>query len=748
MIESLATNRATFRVLLVDDDPYCLEIVKHMLSKAANTNFELEYASTFEQALSPINACKHDAYIFDYYLGDQTGLDLLKYAQHHKCSGPVIMLTGHADQEMGLQLVRAGAADYLDKAEITSTLLERSIRYSVEKFRAESQFRKLVDCAPFGMLVTDDDQRIVLANQRAGQMFNFDVTELDGMPLDAIISEKEATSATTDHGSSASSLENMQGIRRNGDIFPVDFSVSSFDVNGRPLVIWGLRDITETVNAQREILRNRRKLENERAKISAMIRSTPHGLCFLQSNWMIGHANNAFYRIAGIESSVEQVSFGILFSSPESFASYTKEVEAALASGSRHIKELMLLRSGKPMWCEISVARVGLRPNQSSFIATITDLTPQKRTQLELKEQVGRLTALREIDLAIAGDLQSQNTLEVFLEKVEQHLGVDACTVLRFSHDTGKLYFEANRGFGTHALQHTTLGPGEGTAGRAASECRTIIIEDEKELRQAFEKSPLLKNERFVSYYAVPLIAHGKVQGVLELFHRSYFTRVPTWMDFLNTLAGQAAIALDNANLFEGLQKLNSELCTAYDATLLGWSRALELRDIETHGHTLRVTELTVRLARRMGLSEEMLTHIQRGAMLHDIGKMGVPDSILLKPGPLSDSEWEIMRKHPSYAYDLLKPVKFLEPALDIPLHHHEKWNGTGYPRQLSGNDIPLSARIFAVIDVWDALRTDRPYRAKWSEDEARNFLAEQAGKHFDPEIVQLFLSNGLSHEC
>jgi putative nucleotidyltransferase with HDIG domain len=187
----------------------------------------------------------------------------------------------------------------------------------------------------------------------------------------------------------------------------------------------------------------------------------------------------------------------------------------------------------------------------------------------------------------------------------------------------------------------------------------------------------------------------------------------------------------------------------AYDATIEGWSRALELRDQETEGHTLRVTDMTVRLAQELSVSSEELIHIRRGALLHDIGKMGVPDRILLKPGKLDGEEWEIMKRHTNYAYEMLWPIEFLRPAIDIPYGHHERWDGTGYPRQLKAEQIPLSARLFAVADVWDALTSDRPYRKAWPEQKALEYITTNAGKHFDPRVVELFfiLRNKMGQE-
>jgi HD-GYP domain-containing protein (c-di-GMP phosphodiesterase class II) len=250
-----------------------------------------------------------------------------------------------------------------------------------------------------------------------------------------------------------------------------------------------------------------------------------------------------------------------------------------------------------------------------------------------------------------------------------------------------------------------------------------------------------MANEGFVAYVGAPLVAKGVARGVLEVFHRGPLAPDAEWLDFLETLAEQAAIAVDNSGLFTELQRSNTDLELAYDTTLEGWSHALDLRDKETEGHTQRVTDLTEQLARAMGIGEGELIHVRRGALLHDMGKMGIPDAILLKPGPLTDEEWVIMRKHPQYAYELLAPIPYLRPALDIPYCHHEKWDGTGYPRQLRGEQIPLAARLFAVVDVWDALRSDRPYRPAWPEDKVREHVLALSGSHFDPRVVQAFMA-------
>jgi putative nucleotidyltransferase with HDIG domain len=348
--------------------------------------------------------------------------------------------------------------------------------------------------------------------------------------------------------------------------------------------------------------------------------------------------------------------------------------------------------------------------------------------------------ALREIDQAITGSVDFQRVLKVVLKHTINELGVDAAVILLYDPEEQSLHYEIGSGFLAESLQHTHLQLGQGYAGRAALGKQTIYIPNLQVRNTDFLRSPTFHQEGFICYFGVPLIAKSEIKGVLEIFHRTPLNPDIEWLSFMETLAGQVAIAIDNATLYKNLQHSNEELSLAYDATIEGWSRALDLRDRETEGHTLRVTKLTVEMATEMGLNKEELIHIRRGALLHDIGKMGVPDRILLKPDTLTDEEWKIMHKHPIFAYEMLSPITFLRPALDIPYCHHERWDGTGYPRKLKDNDIPLVARIFAVVDVWDALTSNRPYRPAWTKEQTLEHIQEQSGKHFDPKVVDVFL--------
>ena len=399
--------------------------------------------------------------------------------------------------------------------------------------------------------------------------------------------------------------------------------------------------------------------------------------------------------------------------------------------------EFSLPIAGKERWFD---ARLISNP-PSQFILSARDITRYKESEIRMQTQLQQLSALRSIDLAIASGLDLNLLLSKLLDHVTTLLHVDAASVLLLGDETNMLKFAAGKGFRTNILQHTRLKLGEGCAGQVALERRMINIPDLTKEKVEFDRSPLFSSENFVTYYGVPLMAKGRLLGVLEVFHRTFIDPNSDWLDFLNIISGQAAIAVDSAMMYKDLQRSNIDLSLAYNATIDGWSRTLDLRDKETEGHTRRVTDITLRLAASIGMDDAELIHIRRGATLHDIGKVAIPDHILFKPGPLTNEEWETMRQHPRYAIELLSPINYLAPALSIPHWHHEKWDGTGYPDRLGREDIPFSARLFALVDVYDALTSNRPYRNAWSKQDAVQYIENQSGKHFDPGLTTEFLN-------
>ncbi len=384
----------------------------------------------------------------------------------------------------------------------------------------------------------------------------------------------------------------------------------------------------------------------------------------------------------------------------------------------------------------------------SEWLRTFSALSNQASAALEnafllseANKRLKRLQALHDIDLAITSNLDPRVTLKVLLNEVSVQLEVDATCVFSYDQGSTTLTYSLGRGFRGNRIEVLRFKPGEGVVGEAALGRHPVMVRDTRSCKDLTEdERALLEEENFISYGALPMVAKGGLLGVLGIFHRSPLDFDKEWVNFLESLAMLASIAVDNARLFSNLERANTELRIAYDATIEGWARALELRDLETKGHSQRVTDLTVELARRLGIGEEEIIHVRRGALLHDVGKMAIPDSILLKPAKLTPQEWEIMKKHPEYAYQMLYPISYLRPALDIPYCHHERWDGKGYPRGLKGEEIPLAARIFAVVDAWDAMTHDRPYRPALSRERALEEIKRGSGTQFDPKIVEVFL--------
>ncbi len=368
------------------------------------------------------------------------------------------------------------------------------------------------------------------------------------------------------------------------------------------------------------------------------------------------------------------------------------------------------------------------------------ELQERLKAEKQLSQQLNNLSALRAVGGAINASMDLNLTLSILLDQVVSKLDVDACDVLLLNPYTRTLDFAAGRGFSTQLINRASLKSNSTYAWRVINQRQLLFVDNISADSENIISSQFIETENFISYIGAPLIAKKVTNGVLEIFHHTPLVRDKNWFDYLEAMADQAAIAIDNATMFQELQRANIDLTLAYDKTIEGWARALELRDGATEGHSQRVMKLTLDLASKLGMDEGELVKVRRGALLHDIGKMGIPDSILLKPGPLTDEEWIIMKKHPEYAFQMLKDVAYLKTSIEIPHYHHEHWDGSGYPKGLRGDQIPLSARIFSVIDVWDALISERPYRKAWSTKKTLTYISENSGKQFDPKVVSLFL--------
>jgi HD-GYP domain-containing protein (c-di-GMP phosphodiesterase class II) len=358
-----------------------------------------------------------------------------------------------------------------------------------------------------------------------------------------------------------------------------------------------------------------------------------------------------------------------------------------------------------------------------------------------LERQQSQIQSMRSVERAITSSLDLSVILNVFLDQAMAQLNADAASVMQLDAQSHAFTMAASRGYLKNDYTATRFRADHNLALQASLERKTVFLSGSTPEDPALGNQPLMRSEEFLTYLAAPLIAHGQVKGVLEVFRRKIRDQDSEWQDLLESLAVQGAIAIDNAESFLNLQRTHSELKLACDSTIEGWSRAVDLRAQEAEGHSLRVSDLVVRLAEKMGIPVEQMLSIRRGSLLHDIGKIGVPDQILWKPESLTEDEWTLMRQHPKYAEQLLSPIEFLRSAIDIPKYHHERWDGRGYPYGLAGTDIPLAARLFSIVDVWDSLQARRPFRSPWTHADTMEYLKKGSGSQFDPEAVDAFLN-------
>ena len=340
----------------------------------------------------------------------------------------------------------------------------------------------------------------------------------------------------------------------------------------------------------------------------------------------------------------------------------------------------------------------------------------------------------------LQASLDVQDPLPDVLVLLASTVKADAITALRYNLPLQRFDLLAAHGLNAREIAKLKLYFETGPVGRVAEERQTIWIEDMLAAKPGTHPISQLTEEGFRSYLALPLIGHNDFLGILEIVWRKTPEIQTLDTGFLTRVAEQISFTMERSSIVKDLRHSNEGLSSAYNAMVEGLSRALELRDIETEGHTRRVSVLMMRFGEHMQIPSAQWDAIKQGALLHDIGKLGIPDAILLKPGSLTQREREVMQQHAMYGYRILAPIINLRQTLDIALYHHERWDGSGYPYGLKGEQIPLVARLFAVADVFDALTSDRPYRSAWSHSQAVEYLREQSGRLFDPKIVELFL--------
>jgi PAS domain S-box-containing protein len=497
----------------------------------------------------------------------------------------------------------------------------------------------------------------------------------------------------------------------------------------------------------------RLELEKSTSQFREVLQNLQLAAVILDTNGLVTFCNDYFLKLTGWKrKDVLQKYWFDLFAPPELFEEY-RELFAKILQGhvsTAHIETYIAIRRGERRL--IAWNNTNLRDVNGNLVGIARigeDITERRdaeeklrRSFAETRLHLSRLTALRQIDTAITSDQHVQEKIQSILTTIQDSLNVDAVNILLVEEHHNTVTSAGKQGGLLDQYKFERLDGMDLFLNQLSRKSRPVVVTNllhEKPPRWLQRRLP--DHPAYTVYAAAPLKASGNLIGVLEIFSTKDNLLDQDWLSHFQTLALQTAIAIDSVTMVQHIKDARNELAEAYEATLIGWAKALELHDKETRGHSDRMIELVERLGRRLGLDETALSNLKRGTLLHDIGKMGVPDSILQKPEPLDESEWATMRQHPQFAYDLLCMIPYLTGAMEVPYCHHERWDGTGYPRGLRGEEIPLNARIFSVIDVWDALTHDRPYRPAWSKEKALEYIQAQAGIQFDPQVAQQFVA-------
>jgi PAS domain S-box-containing protein len=474
---------------------------------------------------------------------------------------------------------------------------------------------------------------------------------------------------------------------------------------------------------------------NMTVQINSVYDSVTFPVLCIDQEGTIFRANQGACDISGYsQGEIERLSLDELFTSH----SINGTVSIQQLSSNQSTDMHLIHKSGNvvPVQCQVSH-----ETNPDQYFLMLYDLSPAKKTEEKLTVQIERMRALGKIDRAIISTMDIAFITDVVFDQICSQLHMDCSLLFMDVKNSPGLTCQHSRGL--------SLMSGNGSrpdcpqpimANRVAASGETIIIEDISQTHQFSNDSSAFPYQNIKFYAGIPLLNLGETIGVLEVCSTQPFKPDSEWVNFLELIAGQTTIAIVHVTQFHDIRRLNAELLNSYENTLEGWARVLEFKDQETKGHSDRVTKMAENLGKAMGLTSEELVHLRHGAILHDIGKLCVPEGILLKDGPLDDDEWNVMKQHPVYAQEFVADIQFLQPSTNIMLFHHERWDGSGYPLGLRGKQIPLAARIFMVIDVWDALSFDRPYRKAWPVEKVQEYLQVNAGVLFDPEIIELFM--------
>jgi PAS domain S-box-containing protein len=752
-------------ILYVEDDPFDVELTIRELARSGPLH-RVESVGTIQTARDLLNVAseRFDLVMIDLNLPDGNGVDLLAYIRSRGLPLATVVVTGAGDEEMAAALLKAGAEDYIVKEDDYLAHLAPMLESALQRYRSERMRRSRILNVIYADTSHEDVELARMHLNRFAPHIRIDpvasaaeiYSRLDAGCLagacDALVVEYRLPDANA-----LDLLKELYQIRGLKIPVLVVTGSGSEDVAAQALklgaadylvktqgYVFRLPSAIENAVTRAQLAFEQAALRESEARFRRLAENAPDLIfrILLKPELRFDYISPAAVHMIGYTPEEHYAEPGLLFRlvHPDDAGLLDR-----ISSGNARPGEPLLMRwlrkDGRMIWVEQRISYV--YNGEGGIIAVegiARDVTGQRETEDEMQRQLQRLASLRSIDQAISNSFDLNLVLVVLIEKVISELKVDAASILLYNQVTQMLEHSSGSGYRSRLVDRMGLRIGEAYAGLSMYERRLIQFPADDLPEPSRDTARLIAEEGFVSGVCAPLITKGEVKGVLQVFSRGMLKTETGWLGFLEVLSSQAAIAIDNAEMFQQMQRSNQDLKLAYDAMLDGWVRALDLRMREKHEHNRSVTRRVLELAEVMRVDPEDLGPIRRGALLHDIGQLAIPDSILLKPGPLSEEDWQTMRQHPRLALEMLAPIPSMDKALEIPYSHHEKWNGSGYPRGLKGDRIPLAARLFAVVDVWDAMTSDKPFRPALTREEALAYIREQSGQHFDPAVVEGFL--------
>ena len=752
------------KILYIEDNPIDADLTQIELSKQGG-RFEVTHVQSIQEALDLFFTAEQtdfDLILTDMNLADGNGLTLLAQIRNLKLPVAVVLVTGQGDEDTAVAALKAGADDYIIKHKNYLKNLPQTLENAYDQFKKtktraaqpikvlygehnavdiELTLRHIKAHSPhIQMDVVKDAKSMIEILDATTDETKYDVLLIDfhlpGEEISTLLQRilddplyMYPVVLITGHGNEETAVNVLKlGV--------LDYLVKTDGY------LYRLPSVLENAKNLYSLYQEKEALEKSEARFRLLAENAQDVIIRLKFSPQLyfDYISPALLAMTGYSPEEIYTDPRLLFlASEEKISSIDYFVQLISASETSQLVFPFITKDGRKIILEmrgrITLDETGSSPLQ--FDAIVRDMTERIETENKLQNRMQRLNSLHTIDTAINSSFDLSFTYVILLEQVVALAKNSAAAIVLFDPNPSIRSVAAVTGFITPEVNLYPQLLADPLPVKVAVERKVVNIQKDEIRSTDHPLYVLFKNEDIKGYGAYPLIVKGVVKGVIELFRREEGELDMETSNFMETVSQAAAIAMESSQNFERLQRTNQELIQAYDDTLVGWINFLDLRDKETEGHTLRAQDITLQICSSYGFTSDELAHVRRGVLLHDIGKVGIPDAILNKPGALTDEEREVIKEHPVYAHQMLYPIGYLRPALDIPYCHHEKWDGTGYPRGLKGEDIPLSARIFAIVDVFDALTSDRPYRKAWTVEETVKHIREGAGTHFDAAIVE-----------